>query len=313
MWEQEQILGQRNGGKGAKLLGNTDNSNNSGNTKNTMRQRTFDDYLRAIKMRLQTHQKVMHDGMLVAPSGAELRALCLTILRNGLNVVDEKTFRVFFEVADDSDLQREISRFDTERFRTVINFLRGTTQNTDKKNLNLIAILIDFPERPLSKFLQGASDDLIKKPSSGGLKSESHDFKDEGDSPKKKRRIVYWFTGAGLISAIVIFFVFKYSSPERCMVWQKDHYVQVSCQDNSFDRKSIRPMYDRQFRINKIDISGRPVFFVDGKPKVWYLKHNNEYDFFDGPGYHPVYTDKELNPVTPYIAQKVYSGEIKAN
>lgn len=56
---------------------------------------------------------------------------------------------------------------------------------------------------------------------------------------------------------------------------------------------------------NKIDISSPETYeFFDkltGEPKVWYyLDQDGKFEFFDGPGFHPVYRE-ELKPVTKEI------------
>ncbi len=41
-----------------------------------------------------------------------------------------------------------IQRCDTDKFRPLVNYLRGRSESTDEKNIELLAWLIDFPGRP---------------------------------------------------------------------------------------------------------------------------------------------------------------------
>lgn len=96
-----------------------------------------------------------------------------------------------------------------------------------------------------------------------------------------------------------------------CMQWQKDHYERVAC-ESSGDASVIA--YDSlQFKVRKFKANAQTQFFEAGKPKVWYLKHNNHYDFFTAPGYHPLQPEKILDPISRYIALRVVSGEIQSS
>lgn len=99
------------------------------------------------------------------------------------------------------------------------------------------------------------------------------------------------------------------SSP-KCMQWQGDHYEAVDCETPKTDHEAqIVGMDTAQFRLRRIAVTDTTTFFRKGEPVVWYLKHDNMYECFDRKGYHPIMTDRELNPVSSHIADLLSSRQ----
>ena len=271
-----------------------------------MGQRTSEDYLRELKIWYENHRDVLHAGMLVGPSNGELRNLCLTLLRNGLSLSDQAIFRDFFKVGVEDDLSRAVSGVDIEKFRPIVNFLNGASQTRDKTKLNLIAVLIDFPERPLPVFL--------KKPDydKGAVRQPAADVKTDFaiDKPVRSKKRMLWFVGFCMVAVAIVLVLAGIRSAKNCMVWQNDHYSAISCEDTTVAQISKEPIDAKQFRLKRIPVSKKTRFFVDGKPNIWYLKNGNQYEFFNQSGYHPLRKEKTLKPVTSYIAMKIVAGEI---
>lgn len=277
-----------------------------------MGQPTSEDYLKAVRACYLEQRMSLHAGILADPSNANIRDLCLLLFRGGLTKSDEEVFLYFFKVAQAEDLERIISKFDIERFRPILNFLRGQSHTTDIKNLNLIAVLIGFPRRPLPKFLQtGEVPDkpFLEPPTDTEVDQFPPEALDEQRTDKGKIKM-YWVGVMLFLGATAVFF-FAVSTPDdQCMIWQKDHYIMVNCQDTTYEKRLMAPLDNEQFRLRRLKASKNMVFFIDGKPQVWYLKNQNRYEFFDRPGYHPFLTHKKLHVITPYVAMKVKSGEI---
>lgn len=62
---------------------------------------------------------------------------------------DLRTLTAFFKVENEQGaMLRAIHRCDRDRFKPLVNFLKGITSNTDDLNIELLAWLIDFPNRP---------------------------------------------------------------------------------------------------------------------------------------------------------------------
>jgi hypothetical protein len=303
----ETNLEQRNWRNAPKLLRNTDNSDNADNSENTMRQKTSEDYLKEVRAWYLEHRFELHAGVMAEPSGASLRDLSLTLLRSGLTAADEEVFKLFFKPDGNDDLGRVVTRADAEKFRPIVNFLKGTSQTTDVRNLNLIAVLINFPQRPLSKFRKNSESNSRLNFKSG----QEVTLDEEGQNTGKDKTVFYWVIGLSLVAAFITILIVTNRPAESCMVWQEDHYTKISCLDTTFQRKLVDPIDLKQFHLRKMQVSKSTPFFVNGEPQVWYVRHNNDYYFFNGPGHHPIFKDKDLRPVSTYIAMKVTAGEIK--
>lgn len=94
----------------------------------------------------------------------------------------------------------------------------------------------------------------------------------------------------------------------KCMVWVKMEYQQVDC------NTSLQPEYEADImpfdanklkNFKKLNVTITTDFFdeVTNKPLVWYVKNNNEIEYFSSPGLHPI-TGKTLRAITPYIINK---------
>src|ERR1700744_864175 len=86
---------------------------------------------------------------LIQPRPAKLRDECETVLDKRFSKKDMHALRSFFgEQSDATAYATAIRRFDVDLFRPLVNFLRGEIKTTDPKNVELLAWLIDFEERP---------------------------------------------------------------------------------------------------------------------------------------------------------------------
>ncbi|HMI01472.1 MAG TPA: hypothetical protein VK541_03270 [Pedobacter sp.] len=83
------------------------------------------------------------------PTPRKVKNECLIVLRSRTQKKDEPFIRDFFNSGVESnDYSHSITRFDVDKFRPLIKFLRKQTEDTDDKNIELLAWLIDFEERP---------------------------------------------------------------------------------------------------------------------------------------------------------------------
>lgn len=95
---------------------------------------------------------------LLEPTPASLRNECLIVYSNRYLKKDENTLKLFFNFNNESnDYSKAIERYDPDRLKPLVNFLLEKTANTDKKNIELLAWLIDYEQRPY-KYGQPAAD-----------------------------------------------------------------------------------------------------------------------------------------------------------
>lgn len=296
-----------------------------------MKNNTDSDYKKRIKAKFEIERKGIFHSFLDNPSPAQLRELCLLKYDNGLDKIDETIFRIFFKVTENEDLRAAIFNYHIPLFKSVGNYLTAATPDkaTSIKNLNLIAVLIDFKPRPFNKFHQnGPLEDgekgvaihanEVKKIAINALKAEAVIQRTEYTiQPKNnfKKKLGYGFIGVlGLFTAGYTTKDLLY--PEKqCMKWVEDHYESVDCIQEAQSVGSygtIVPYDEREFGRRELTVCDTTEFFVEGnskKPKVWYDKEKDGLRYFNMNGVNPE-TGDHLRPMTLYmIGKHVESSE----
>lgn len=285
---------------------------------------TFEEYKNAIKAKYQTYKLEEPTGILLNLSPAQLRNLCLITFDKSLSVNDENTFRVFLNTKEGEDLRRAIERFEIARFRPVISFLTGEKESDNPARIELAAILVDFEKRPYNRFLReelvvNTPKPILSEISSPIKKGKGTSFEDkdvqinsfvgkpnEPIPPIKKPYLI-------LLTCIFIlsgsFAIWSFNEEENCMVWNKDHYEEVPCENVSNTMSLFSPEVTKKDEVlisnfKKIEACDTTSFFKMGKPCIWYGKSfNGNYEYFTAPGLHPE-TGKTLRPITQYMIEK---------
>lgn len=106
-----------------------------------------------------------------------------------------------------------------------------------------------------------------------------------------------------LISSI---FIYNYTTRQRWMIWQEDHYVEVDFDVQKYGVNKIKVYKEeRILYFRKVKPKCDDTFFdKDGSVLIWYGKnHNKQYEYFTALGLHPE-TGKTLKPITNYIVKK---------
>jgi hypothetical protein len=100
-------------------------------------------YYRASETNASLPQRLMR------PTPGSIKDECLAVCKTRFDQKDISTLTTFFEAENDRDkILLAIDRFNRDRFRPLVNFLKGATGSTDDLNIELLAWLIDFPRRP---------------------------------------------------------------------------------------------------------------------------------------------------------------------
>lgn len=83
------------------------------------------------------------------PSPAKIREECLVKLQEELRPSDEQILRTFFgSPMDKNALARNIKNFDIDKLKPLVNYLKNPKIKTDEKNIELLAWLLGFQNRP---------------------------------------------------------------------------------------------------------------------------------------------------------------------
>lgn len=86
---------------------------------------------------------------LAHPTPAKLRNESLVALKSRTKKEDHAFIKDFFNFGTKSeDYSRSIERFDADKLRPLVRLLKGLIEDTDPRNVELLAWLIDFEPRP---------------------------------------------------------------------------------------------------------------------------------------------------------------------
>lgn len=266
-------------------------------------------------------------------SPALLRNECLNLYkeRKG-NEKDAASLRTFFGPDENKKgYLKIIDEYPTGKFRSLSNFFQGRDVKPDRKNIELLAWLIDFQPRPyqaLSGYEISSSlnkDDLSVEPEKvpdvldGDFKGPETEAVSDSERevslkqatitqtqsenerisiPKKFYKAIISFAAA---SVVVIASVFL-GQKKQCMYWTGDHYEPIACDQNV----STPVIALDTFSVSHLKkISDRDTITAASIGKVYYTKVKiDSVDFYTAKGDHPTNSTKRLLPMTQYILDK---------
>ncbi|MXV50333.1 hypothetical protein GS399_05060 [Pedobacter sp. HMF7647] len=91
-------------------------------------------------------------------------------------------------------------------------------------------------------------------------------------------------------------------SEEECMYWTGDRYQAIACSGKTDGTRLYALDKDKLMHLQKIS---RPdTISRRGVGHVWYAKIDGKIEFYTSAGFHPVYTDIRLKPLTLYMYNK---------
>lgn len=103
---------------------------------------------------------------LMRPTPGGIKDECLSLCKYMVDKNDLKMLATFFGVERDTNsVIRAVGRCDRDRFKPLVNFLKGLTNSTEDLNIELLAWLIDFPGRPFGETyqkIQGSKEEIEK-------------------------------------------------------------------------------------------------------------------------------------------------------
>lgn len=289
-------------------------------------------YKDAIRFHYEMLKKEDATGFFSDLTPAVLRDLCLKKYDTNLNPLDKEIFKQFFAVTRPEDLRNAIFNFDITKFKAIQNFLNSDRPETttSSKNLNLIAVLIDYELRPYGKYKEKIAllDQKESYPETMKLEHEkepqlihvksnpevSHDFINVRDIQKKENKIILSSGKIALIIFLPLFAFFsslliykKFIAHKDCLEWKDDRYIEVDCDakiDTFVNLSSKLPFNEGLLRIRKIIPTDTTTYFKNGKAIIWYCKiSENQIELFNAPGFHPE-TESPLKPITNYMINK---------
>ena len=268
---------------------------------------TFEEYKKAILAAYKVSKTGKNSHYLLDPTPANLKKMASEISVS-LSAKDEQAVDIFFNFKPDTNQKaKSILLSDTDKFRPLSKFLNSKTSLQDITAANILAVLVEFENRPFVKFRQNDSETIDgKSKSDEAVITEGLETEEEFVAKTKRPKIAI-IAMLLLVVGISAFAITK-SFEEKCMVWVEDHYEQISCEPDEkqglFQDISLEPLNEEKLEyFKKIEINDSTIFFKNEKPIVWYIKRNKKCEFFSAPGVHPI-SKKSLREVTPYIIGK---------
>lgn len=286
---------------------------------------TLEDYKKAIRAKYEEEKNGMYSSFLFKPSRAQLRKLCWEVFKENNSKDDLNCFSYFFQFEFNLMVKNKLMT-ETDKFRPIEDFFIGKSDLSDLQAVEIAAILVNFQPRPLSNYskklnrgevaaeMYQAENEAI--PPAEEYVNEEHENKEyatedlkqsDSISSAKKPNIIsfvevksnntpskkWWIYLLVIVGIGGSVFAVKDSffEEKECMEWREDHYERVDCSSGAQGIINVNtriPIDEYQFKLRKIDDSTARKKFYHNSKSVWYDKSNNNVDFFNNPGFHPV-------------------------
>ncbi|SUJ19316.1 Uncharacterised protein [Sphingobacterium spiritivorum] len=297
---------------------------------------------------------------------AKLRDECIRVCQERPDDNDISTLRLFFGPGENIwSYQNIIEDGDIEKFKPLINYLRGSTRSTNTINIELLAWLIDFAPRPYNKWeIESRSNnrenttDRVETPITSKPQeltppnqNESEKISDNNEIEESAEKTNYqsetayteeknehvldavktsnevnipkttfftpppkkpWFkrnikqTALSLMAATTLCggtYMVAYNGSQGCMYWTGDRYKSVPCQEKVEGATVLALDSAKLLNFRKINVPD--TLTISSINNLWYTKITvDSAEFYTGSGFHPLFPEKRLKPVTPYILNK---------
>jgi hypothetical protein len=284
---------------------------------------------------IQEYQKkraanCLHSG-LVEPSCARLKEACLATCINRYNPKDKRTLEEYFgQGGDKAACLKAIERLDAEKFKAFSNFLNDLNIATKRKNIELLAWLVDFTPRPFvfdelpdmdiqgtrgeepikEKLKEEEEEEESTEPETP-VQEERKDLPDQkgpDGRPRKKRIVMALLATIIVVGAGIGLYRSKTGEPEKlalsltsrgaCMFWNEDHYQPISCQQHG---DTLVIPFDSATFLHFRKITRPDTITPNAKGSVWYIRYRGNYEYYTAGGLHPIDPQLRLRPLTDFI------------
>ncbi|MGH2664872.1 hypothetical protein [Flavobacterium sp.] len=297
------------------------------------------DYKKEVKDKYEIEKTGNHSSLLINPSRANLRKLCLEIFKNNTNSDDLKSFSSFFGFEFNPNNTNKLKE-QTDKFRPIGSFFKGETDLADIEAVNLAAILVNFEKRPYLKYVKADFGNSSEKLDLEITKEENTEnktkhqasniipenfiesalieiaIKDKNDNNKKEttKNKLLLIVSSLLISFLVFLGITTFIEKKDCMLWKENHYEAATKEEAAKESNGdITFITDENKHLltdfRKIEPCDTTKYFKNGKACIWRGKSTEgEYEYFTAPGFHPI-TGKPLREITPYMIKTHLSGK----
>lgn len=275
------------------------------------------DYRSKVLLKYKTARQAKNlPPFLMQPTPANLRSECVHVCQERFDNKDQEILRTFFGPQDNQRAYiRAIGEFDVNKFRPLLNFITERTVDTELKNIELLAWLVDFKPRPF--------DSAYKEPETEATISKNEDTVDtvvekagttevvtiQPDKVNVSNTVVQKPGNKSqvFIAGLVLFIIsiagyWIHKHREHCMYWTGDHYEAVACSEQ-INNALMLPADGAKLKYFK-KINRPDTISIKALGHIWYSKINNEIEFFTAEGHHPIQLQYQLKPLTKYMIEK---------
>jgi len=243
---------------------------------------------------------------LLSPTPGNVKAQILNTLSKGLDSRDEKTLESFVGAKEDvGEYYRAVDIKSADLYKPLRNALIKRSVNTNLRNIELLAWLIDFKPRPFRPDLV-APTIPTEPPTIGPVPPTSTNNRSERKrfpiSKKWIRLIAGSISIVLLLTAMAIWQHEKRVSTYGCMVWNEDRYEPIDCNDWS----TTAPHYPINAKLvdNFKRITRPDTLTYRSIRKVWYSNYKGRMEFYTDSGANPLDTNFRVLPMTTHIFEK---------
>ncbi|MEG0916103.1 MAG: hypothetical protein RSF68_03730 [Myroides sp.] len=127
----------------------------------------IESYKKALKDYYETQKEGDQISSLLNPTPAGLRGMLILKMEEELNDSDKRIIENFFDIPF-TEVTLNKLRSETDKFKALANFLKEKSGGSDLRRLEMIALILDFNQRPYRKFEKHYSkisegDDIVDK------------------------------------------------------------------------------------------------------------------------------------------------------
>ena len=280
------------------------------------------------KARVLAHyQEKLGEGKLSnnlsTPTEGKLKAECALVYRERYSPqYDRQALRDFFGDPDpDGSFTTAIKKFDRERFKGLNSYLADTKKSPNNTNIELLAFLIDYRPRPyrFDEFQPEDDGENVGQEEESKPGTITEPTSEDGDIPVPpitpptvvgKTWVEKYGKKTALLALIIIgaAFTLKYlKQGKECMYWNGDHYEEIECDRQVFQREVVALDTFKLSHFRKI--TQPDTLTTASLGKTWCVNIDGKYYCFTADGKYPLSPYKELKPLSLTILRNHFGGK----
>lgn len=113
----------------------------------------IESYKKALKEYYEVQKEGDQINSLLNPTPAGLRGMLILKMEEELNDSDKRIIENFFDIPF-TEVTLNKLRYETDKFKALANFLKEKSGGSDLRRLEMIALILDFKQRPYGKFVK---------------------------------------------------------------------------------------------------------------------------------------------------------------